>query len=353
MFQLNGNAYGSGSGRDPANGGWRLWWEQMFADYLADAAAVTASASSAASSAADAQNYAAALVGTSTTSLTIGTGSKSLTTQTLRQFAAGQQVRILRTSDPTKYMDGQVASYTSGTGAFDVTVESVNGAGTFTDWTIVVGGKKGDTGATGAAGAGMPAFTAPDALKVLGINAAGTAAALQTMPFRNIQIFTIGGTFTPDANNLSNKYLIVLIAGGASGARGTLRGGQAGSVIFGICEITSAQTVTIGGGGAAVTADSTAGNAGTDSSIGTLAVAKGGAGGNTAPQSSDGTVPTGCIAMRGESSITEAGGSSFLSGALMSVSGAKLSGHYGSGGQAAANGTTTGAGGDGICLIIW
>lgn len=74
--------------------------------------------------------------GTSTTSITVGTGSKSLTTQTGKNFQIGQSVRIASTSSPTNYMDGQITSYTTGTGALVVGVTAVGGAGTIASWTI-------------------------------------------------------------------------------------------------------------------------------------------------------------------------------------------------------------------------
>jgi hypothetical protein len=73
---------------------------------------------------------------TSTTSLTIGTGSKALTVQTGKQFQIGQPVRIAYTVTPSNYMDGQVTAYNSSTGALTVSVSSVGGAGTQADWTI-------------------------------------------------------------------------------------------------------------------------------------------------------------------------------------------------------------------------
>lgn len=74
--------------------------------------------------------------GTSTTSVLIGTGSKSFTTQTGKNFQIGQSVRIAYDTTPANYMDGQVTSYTSGTGALVVLVSAVGGAGTFALWTI-------------------------------------------------------------------------------------------------------------------------------------------------------------------------------------------------------------------------
>jgi hypothetical protein len=73
---------------------------------------------------------------TSTTSVLIGTGAKSLTVQASKSYVPGMTVKIARTSDGTKWMVGDVTSYNSGTGALAVTVSKVQGSGTFTDWTI-------------------------------------------------------------------------------------------------------------------------------------------------------------------------------------------------------------------------
>jgi hypothetical protein len=75
---------------------------------------------------------------TSTTSLSIGTGAKSLTVDASKSYLPGQTVKIARTSDGTKWMLGDVTSYNSTTGALAVTVSKVQGSGTFTDWTITL-----------------------------------------------------------------------------------------------------------------------------------------------------------------------------------------------------------------------
>ena len=94
------------------------------------------SAAAAAASAAAAQ-AAPGSSSTSTTSLTVGTGSKSLTIQTGKTIVVGMPVQIARTSDPANsYMHGIVTSYTSGSGALAVTTDYAYGSGTFTDWTI-------------------------------------------------------------------------------------------------------------------------------------------------------------------------------------------------------------------------
>jgi len=73
---------------------------------------------------------------TSTTSVAIGTGSKSFTTQTAKSYVVGQWILIQRTADTTKTMYGTCTSYNSGTGALVVDVSEIGGTGTFTDWTI-------------------------------------------------------------------------------------------------------------------------------------------------------------------------------------------------------------------------
>jgi hypothetical protein len=94
---------------------------------------------------------------TSTTSLTIGTGAKSLTVDASKSYLPGQTVKIARTSDGTKWMLGDVTSYNSTTGALAVTVSKIQGSGTFTDWTITLAatdtindGDKGDITVSGS-----------------------------------------------------------------------------------------------------------------------------------------------------------------------------------------------------------
>ena len=92
-------------------------------------------ATNAAASAATAVN-APGTSATSTTSLVVGTGSKSLTTQTGKAFVIGQWVTITSTASPANWMHGQITAYTSGTGALVVNVGMVGGSGTFAAWTV-------------------------------------------------------------------------------------------------------------------------------------------------------------------------------------------------------------------------
>lgn len=75
---------------------------------------------------------------TSASSITVWTGSQSLTlAQTGKAFVVGQHVAISRTSDPANvWMTGAVTAFNSGTGAMTVSVAVRNGSGTFSDWTV-------------------------------------------------------------------------------------------------------------------------------------------------------------------------------------------------------------------------
>lgn len=74
--------------------------------------------------------------GTSTDSLTVGTGSKSFTIQTGRAFSPGQSVVLAYNTTPTTQMTGTITSYNSTTGAVVMNVTGTNGSGTYADWTL-------------------------------------------------------------------------------------------------------------------------------------------------------------------------------------------------------------------------
>ena len=92
-------------------------------------------------------------VGTSTTSVAIGGGSKSFATQPGKLFDVGAFVVAFEISNPANYLAGQVTAYDSaGSLTINVLAGGVGGSGTHADWTIVLAGPAGAQGATGPTG---------------------------------------------------------------------------------------------------------------------------------------------------------------------------------------------------------
>lgn len=77
-----------------------------------------------------------ATTGTSTTSLVIGTGSKSLSAPPGKAWVVGAFVYLVSAASITNRMQGQITAYDSSTGALTVNVNAVAGAGTFASWVI-------------------------------------------------------------------------------------------------------------------------------------------------------------------------------------------------------------------------
>jgi len=88
------------------------------------------------------------IAGNSTTSLTIGTGTKTLTNEASKQFAIGQTARITYNSDINKWMQGTVSAYNATTGSLSISVDTISGSGTYAVWTVALTGSVGPTGAT-------------------------------------------------------------------------------------------------------------------------------------------------------------------------------------------------------------
>jgi hypothetical protein len=91
------------------------------------------------------------LMGTSDSSVAIGTGTKIFGTQSGRVFAPGAKVTIASSLNPTvDYMWGAVSSYTGS--VLTVEVEVAAGSGTHEDWWIAVSGIRGPQGEIGPIG---------------------------------------------------------------------------------------------------------------------------------------------------------------------------------------------------------
>lgn len=76
------------------------------------------------------------ITASSSTSLAVGIGSKSLTIPADKGFIPGMEVVVAYTTTPSNRMLGTVISYDSGTGALVVDVSSVEGSGTYAAWSI-------------------------------------------------------------------------------------------------------------------------------------------------------------------------------------------------------------------------
>jgi hypothetical protein len=91
------------------------------------------------------EHVANAYHGTSTDPLTVGAGAKALTITNasgqIPAFAIGMPVRIARTSDPAGvWMQGEVTAWDGVTGIATINVDANKGSGSFSDWSIVIGG---------------------------------------------------------------------------------------------------------------------------------------------------------------------------------------------------------------------
>lgn len=95
---------------------------------------------------------------TSTSSVAIGTGSKTWTTQAGLAYTAGARARVAY--DASNYLEGPITSYAGTT--LVINVDRVAGSGTYAAWNIGLAGDVGATGATGASGAvGATGATGP------------------------------------------------------------------------------------------------------------------------------------------------------------------------------------------------
>lgn len=86
-----------------------------------------------------------ATTGTSTTSLAIGTGSKTLTTQAGKAWVVGAFVYIASSASVANLMFGQITAYNSTTGSLTVNVLSYTGSGTLAAWSIGLSAPRGGT----------------------------------------------------------------------------------------------------------------------------------------------------------------------------------------------------------------
>lgn len=95
---------------------------------------------------------------TSTSSVTIGTGSQTFATQAGLAYSIGARARASSNANGANYMEGLVTAYDTSTGALTVNVDTIGGSGQHADWNINVAG---NVGATGPAGSGVTTTGSP------------------------------------------------------------------------------------------------------------------------------------------------------------------------------------------------
>ncbi|SFK91922.1 hypothetical protein SAMN05216302_10218 [Nitrosomonas aestuarii] len=77
---------------------------------------------------------------TSADSFFMALAQKTITVDTNKSYMPGHRITVARTSDPTKNMPSLVISYNPSTGQLVFLPLELNGAGTFSDWSISFGG---------------------------------------------------------------------------------------------------------------------------------------------------------------------------------------------------------------------
>ena len=116
-------------------------------DVGAAAIAATAAKVAAEAAATAAATSSTGLIGTSTSSNSVGTGAKTFTTQSGKMFSAGAPIFIVDQANANNWMFGTITSY-SGT-SLVVNITATNGSGTLTAWNISVVGPRGISGSSG------------------------------------------------------------------------------------------------------------------------------------------------------------------------------------------------------------
>jgi hypothetical protein len=119
---------------------------------------------------------AAAYLATSTTSLLIGTGSKTFATQSGLAYKPGQRGRLMSASSTANYMEGLITAYSGTSMTMLVDFVGPTASGTHGDWSIGVAGEKGagDLLSTNNLSDISNAATARTNLVVPGLNTANT-----------------------------------------------------------------------------------------------------------------------------------------------------------------------------------
>src|SRR5882672_2841636 len=155
----------------------------------------------------------------STTSLTIGTGSKTLTIPAGKAFQVGQWVLIQETSNSANQMLGQITAY--GSTSLTVNVTATGGSGTHTDWTIVLTNSPAAAGYQPPVGSGN--VTGPGS---------STAGHVATFADATGRVLADGGAPVGAANTITPAMLTnAAVAFGLGMLNGTLAASVAGNAL--------------------------------------------------------------------------------------------------------------------------
>lgn len=149
--------------------------------------------------------------GTSSSSVAIGTGSKSFTIDTGLAFQVGDYVLIADSAAPTtNWMVGQVTAYDSGTGALTFDSQSANGSGTKTSWTIALTGEPNDANFSSS-----PTFTGTPFEDVYTV--AASTASLAIVPANgSIWDITLSANCTFTESLASGQGVLLMIDDGTA-----------------------------------------------------------------------------------------------------------------------------------------
>lgn len=128
---------------------------------------------------------------TSSTSLSIATGSKAFTVNKIGAYAVGTRVRFASTATPTTYMEGIIASIAGL--VVTVTVDAISGSGTLAAWTASVAGNVGATGSLAGLSATAPVTYGGG---VIAFDGANNNVTLRTPIFGYTTTATAAGTTT-------------------------------------------------------------------------------------------------------------------------------------------------------------
>jgi hypothetical protein len=239
-------------------------------------------------------------VGTSTSSVAIGTGSKTFTmVESNLAFGVGTELRIAETADPTSnYMSGIVTAYNKTTKSLTVNVDTTNGSGTISAWTMTMEPREDYnrvrtwSSMTGAASTPLTVFHDSKYWGLLSALADVTAkepgvdsewAELTTT--ENYEEITTSQNWTPTVGATWALVLTIGAGGGGAWNNSATQGGAGGEGIlklFRISDLTTPVAITIGAGGAGGASVSADGTAGGNTTFGALVTAYGGQGGLSA-----------------------------------------------------------------------